>query len=445
MAGNYWLRSGAYTLMQRLSTALFGFAGFYLLVRMLPKTEFGIWALFITITAWIEVARNGLVQNAQIKFAAAAAEDEYPSILTSSFTLNALVTGLSSLVLLVLGLFAAQWFRQPDLQPMLWQYVLTTLVLLPFSQFTFVQQSQGDFKGVFYSYFVRQAVFFVGIAVYFIQKTKPDLPMLVFLQTGAAAAGALVSWSFARKYIRLARGIHWKGVWQQFHYGKFVFGTNLSSMLMTSVDQLMLAYLLGTASVAVYNAAFRINNLIDVPISSLAAIAFPHSVKMAAQEGPGALSNLYEKSTGILVGMLVPVLVVLVLFPEQIITIIASDKYLDAAPVLQYIALFSLVQPFLRQFGTLLDAIGKPAVNFMTITFLAAVNVVLNYVFISQWGVIGAARATLTCYLLALPITFFILNRFVPIRASAVISSLPLGWVHAWRLFSTKVLRKAAV
>jgi lipopolysaccharide exporter len=61
---NYWLKSGTYTILQRFFNVLFGFGAFAILVRVMPKNEFGVWALFVSVTSLIEVARIGLIQNA---------------------------------------------------------------------------------------------------------------------------------------------------------------------------------------------------------------------------------------------------------------------------------------------------------------------------------------------------------------------------------------------
>jgi O-antigen/teichoic acid export membrane protein len=77
---------------------------------------------------------------------------------------------------------------------------------------------------------------------------------------------------------------------------------------------------------------------------------------------------------------------------------LAGKKYDDAIPILHVTILFCLFVPFARQFGTIMDSIGKPKLNFKLTAFMAALNVGLNFLFISRFGVIGAAYATLTSY-----------------------------------------------
>ena len=51
-----------YAIADRFVALLFGFGSIYLLLRLLSKEDFGEWALFITVTALVEVARNGLIR-----------------------------------------------------------------------------------------------------------------------------------------------------------------------------------------------------------------------------------------------------------------------------------------------------------------------------------------------------------------------------------------------
>jgi|GEM_PF-4656230 len=88
---SYWMKSGVYTILQRVTNLFTGFGSFFILVRTFDKDEMGAYALFLTVSSLIEVSKNGLIQNAQIKYSASASEEEYPKILSASFTLNVLI------------------------------------------------------------------------------------------------------------------------------------------------------------------------------------------------------------------------------------------------------------------------------------------------------------------------------------------------------------------
>src|SRR5690606_29449680 len=128
----YWIKSGGYNFFLRIFGLLFNLASFLLLVRILPKDEFGIWALFTTITALIEMARNGLIQNGLIRHIVASDKEKIPEIITASFALNGILTLVSITILVAMSHFLSIAWNSPELKPMFIYYIFTTIFLLPY-------------------------------------------------------------------------------------------------------------------------------------------------------------------------------------------------------------------------------------------------------------------------------------------------------------------------
>ena len=89
------MKSGLYTLLNRVSDFIFGFIVFIILVRILTKEEFGTWVLFVSISALVEMTRSTFVQSAD--------EKEYSEILSASFMLNVFITSILIVLLVLLG------------------------------------------------------------------------------------------------------------------------------------------------------------------------------------------------------------------------------------------------------------------------------------------------------------------------------------------------------
>jgi len=401
---------------QRVTSLITGFGGFYILVRLLSKDDLGAWALFVSVTALIEVARGGLIQNAQIKYCASASKEDYPKILTASLSLNVIVTLFSIIVLAGLAHFMSVLWHSPQLEGMFYLYSITTFILILYYQFNFIQQSNLDFRGIFYSNLVRQGVLFLFIFFAWMYNHEIKLYELVWMMSLGAFLGTVLSYFFVKNYWKITYKLEWLWVKKLFHYGKFVFGTNISSMIYTSIDQMMLGYLMPVSSVAIFNTANRVTNFVEVPLSSVAAIVFPQSAKRIETHGKEAVTYLYERSVGLLVAMILPVAIFCLIFSKWIIIIIAGKEYLDAAPILQIIILATLIQPYIRQFGTTMDSIGKPKINFYLLVFIAIINIGTNYFFISTMGLIGAAFGTFTALLIFLVISQIILNKELNIK-----------------------------
>jgi O-antigen/teichoic acid export membrane protein len=438
----YWLRSGFYSIVQRLSNVLFGFGSFALLVRFLSKEDFGIYVLFISVTSLIEVARIGLIQNALIKFLSSAKDDEYNDILSSSFMLNILITIVSVIILIVLAPILSKVWNSEKILSLFYIYCITAFVLIVFHQMNYLQQANLDFKGYFLSNFVRQGSFFVLVALeFFIIKPNPDLSRLAIYLTISAILGTVTTLSFGKKYLRISRRINLNWIKKLFNYGKYVFGTNISSMIFGSIDQFMLGSFLPVSSVAIFNSANRISNLTDVPISSVAAIIFPQSARRAAIEGEKSSGYLYERSVGVLIALLLPALIFIFIFAEQILVMVAGKAYSDAANILRVMTLTTFFQPFVRQFGTVMDSIGRPKKNFYLIMMISLLNITSNYFFINIFGTIGAAYGTLFTTFIFTVAALIIIRKLLEVRVYSTFVFAVAVYKDVYRQ-TKKLLRK---
>jgi O-antigen/teichoic acid export membrane protein len=386
-------------LSEKFAALVFGFGGAVLLFRSLTKEAFGVWVLFLSITSIVEVGRIGLLQNALVKYLATSDEQEAGRITTASIILNVMLTAGIVAFLLLLASPISLWMNVSELAVLLKIYCLTTVMLIPFFQFNYVQQANLDFRGIFWSNFVKGGVLFGFILYLFVSGGQIELKNLAICQIGAAVAAAFVSWFFANKYFRFSSTLDWLWVKKLFRFGKYVFGTNLSTQLYKNVDKLLIGGLPagGTAAVALYDAAIRVTNLTDVPTASMANILFPQSAKRF-QDGNGAVKQLYEKAVGAILAFMVPCILFVMLFAEWIIHLVAGPGYEEAANLLRITILFGLFMPYAVQFGTVLDSIGKPRMNFIFTIGSLALTATLNVFFITRWGAYGAAAGTLAAY-----------------------------------------------
>ncbi|HFA49717.1 MAG TPA: hypothetical protein ENJ95_11970 [Bacteroidetes bacterium] len=407
----YWLRSGFYTLSEKAAMLVFGFGSGVLLFRGLTKEVFGVWILFLSITSILEVGRIGLLQNALVKYLTTSkTPDEIGRITTASLVLNFILTGIIVFFLLVLSHPLSLWLDAPVLAGLLKIYCLTTVLLIPFFQGNYIQQANLSFKGIFYANAVKAGILFFYIAWLFFNKIEIGIVNLAFCQLAAAVAASLVSVAFAKKYTIFSKAVDWGWVRKLFRFGKYVFGTNFSAQLFKNVDKILLAALPagGAAAVAIYEAAIKVTNLMDVPTGSMASMLFPQSARRM-EEGKEAVKRLYEKAVGAILAFMVPAILFVLVFADWIILVVAGSDYEGWGNVLRITIFFGLLMPYVVQFGTVLDSMGKPNVNFFYTLMSLVLTVVFNLVFISMFGVYGAALGTLS----AIALTFIIMQLYL--------------------------------
>ena len=397
----YWIKSGTYSLLERVIGQIIGFGNMFLLLRAVSKEEYGLWIQFLILAAVIEVSRTGLIQNGLIRYLTTSSKEDIPKINTASLFNSLCLTGIVIFLLLFLTKPINSYFY-PDysqLELMFYYYCITTVALLPFFQFNYILQANLDFKGFFWASLTYKGVLFIYIFYHFWNSlTISVFDMSLFL-IFAAVCASIVGFFFVRPYLNFSRKLDWKWVKELFDFGKFTFGTNLSTIIYKFTDRSMLGAMVSMDAIAIYEVAIRITNLVDIPAISIAAIVFPQSAKNSLKEGGDAgIKELYEKSVAAILGMILPAMIFVYLFAEIVVVILGREQYLDSVPILRVTIFFALFVPFALQFGTILDSIGKPKINFRFVIGGLILNIIFNYIFIKQFGIIGAVYGTLGTY-----------------------------------------------
>lgn len=421
LKANYWLKSGTINLLQNVLTVVTSFSSFYLLIRVLDKTEFGVWILFISTTSIMEFARTGLISKSLITYLSSSPGNVHNTIITASFVINISLTVVLSIFCHLIAPHLSHLWHSVELIPLFSLYIWVFLISCFLVQYQAIEQARLQFKGVFLSNLVRQLVllFFV-LWVYFTDR-HPSLISLVEVMIWGTLLATLVSYYFVRRTFRLSVRFdrYWLG--QLMHYGKYSFGTSVTAMISSSIDQMIIGGLVSATSAGIYNIAVRVTNMINIPTNAVATIVFPQSARRLEHGGNIAIKTLYEKSVGAVLAMLLPTIVTALIFAGPVIHFIGDDRYPESVPLLEITLLSALFIPFTKQFGTILESIGLVKQNFYITVFSITVNGLINYIFIRQWGIVGAAAAMLTSYFILFIFTQLMLKRMLGV---SIISTL---------------------
>ncbi|WP_162340260.1 oligosaccharide flippase family protein [Cyclobacterium salsum] len=428
----YWLKSGFFTMMHRGVDFLLGFVGFMFLVRIFSPADFGVWVLLITITSILDMARNGFIQNGMIKFIVGKNPAVKRKIQSAALLLNTL---LSFLILALLVLAAhpiADLFNAPKLATILTIYAWVLPVLVLHTHNLVLMQASYDFKAYFLAGISKSLPFFLVILIGYLSDYKLSLVHLAWYHNAAFLIATLMSAYQVRHYF----GFQWrvKKYWlaKIFHFGKFVFGTNLVSMLTNGLDKFLLGALLSPVQVAMANTAGRVLNMVEIPVNSIASISYPKAAEAHDTGKTKELGHLYEKTTGMMLSLTFPFWLFCLVFAHYIILFIAGENYLDAVPFLRIMAFLALIKPFDRQSGVFLDAIGKPFINMLMVFGTLIYGAGLSWFFIHWVGLLGAAYGLVLAVFCTALIKHLVLNRYIKMRFTHC-------WVQAARAYPTLV------
>ena len=397
---SYWVKSGTIVIGTRILLIVLGFIGFLFLIRYLNKDQYGIWVIFITISSLIETVRVGFIKN-PLMFLNSDSTINKKSLYNSSFILNIGLTILIIIIILIVSPFIGNLFENQIIKSLLYFYTIKLIIISIGDHFDIVQEANYDFKGTFLDLFLRSFVFVGCIIFCFLFNIQIPIYYLVIFQIIGAILGVIFSyWNSIQKQILVVPSFKYRLTYLKklTNLGKFTFGSSASSIAMRNVDTWMLGAILNPSAVALYNPAIRVSNIFEIPTSTMSTILMPKLANKINESGPDSVKYYYEKSVSFILAFMIPIVVLGVLFSNEIIFIIAGEGFAQAGYFLKFTMFYGLLIPFNRQFSITLDALGKPKFNFIVVLFTLLLSVILNITFITQFGIIGAIYGTLITY-----------------------------------------------
>jgi lipopolysaccharide exporter len=440
---SHWFSQGAYSFLNRLSVLFFGFIVIFFMVRMMSKHDVGIWVLFTSVTAILEMIRHGFIRNPFITLLVGADENSKKTVITASLMLHIALAVVITIFLVIAAKPLAIFWDAPRLDLLFYVYAINNIIFIPFLHFEYLQTAKSNFKAIFYSNFWRLGLPSLYVVVVFFARHQMTLVELAVSQIVATVIGAVIAYHYVKDLARSFDRIDRKIFSELFHFGKYTFGTQISSMFVKNTDSWMIGRLISTAGVAVYNPALRISNLVELPTLTIANMIFPRVPQKMKEEGVKGVRDIYYKSVSLILAAMIPMVIPIFIFAELVMSLIFGPEYVDSAPILRVTIFYSLIIPFNRQFGTLMDGLKKPQLNFYLLVLVAVLNVVFNFIYLQRFGIIGSAYATLTSYVIVFLLNQIILHRMFGINTVKVFEGLGEWYKLGWEIFRKRIVKLA--
>lgn len=195
--------------------------------------------------------------------------------------------------------------------------------------------------------------------------------------------------------------------WRRLVAGSFVLGLAIAlSLVYFRVDTILLALLRSPEEVGLYGAAYKFIELTVLIPSAVGITMFPPLARFMADGDPRA-AGLIQKTFDVLLAAAVPVVVLMVAYPEQLLTLAAGSDYADGAEALQLLAPFALFAFVNAVLWRVVLARERDRLLLAIAVAVLTLNVALNLVFIPLYGFKAAAVITAVSEaLITIPIAF---------------------------------------
>lgn len=170
----------------------------------------------------------------------------------------------------------------------------------------------------------------------------------------------------------------------------------LSGTILNQGDRVMINKMVGTSEVAFYSVAYNIGILVQIITNAINNSFTPWVYQKIKEKGYHGIS----KTANILLLFIAAIAFALMLCSPELVQIFGSEQYASAAYVIPPVAASVF-------FNFLYNIFAIPQFYFEKTSFLlvssisaAVLNVILNYIFILQFGYVAAGYTTLACYVL---------------------------------------------
>lgn len=374
---------------------LANFILFILLVNKFSTTEFGLWALYITVVSIIDSVRQGLVQNGLTRLIINK-PDNAQATSTAGFIINYSFIGVAGLLLVL----APQYFTSNQELVTLLHHAWKTLIVLGTIQLIATYcQAKSDFK----TYFTVNTIYLIGFTGLLLV-TRSQNDALSLLQVINCQLYALIC---PVAYYLVSTKPKWKtplkaDIIGLLGFGRYVSGTNLLSMVFHKSDILMIAYFMDPMAVAIFHFATKIMNYAELPLHALSQVIYPRISASYQSSATDDLNKEYGSSVLRLLVFVIPICLVLIMFNTEIISLLSSKDYTKSSQLVVILSVGMIFKPIGRVLGLTLDAIGKPEINFRMLLISVALNLAMNYTLIPVYGLAGAAIATSSSIILTI-------------------------------------------
>ncbi len=352
---------------------------FMILARYLTREDFGEWILFLSASGLIEMIRYGITRTAMVRFLSGEKEENRKILIGSNWTIGLLFSLMvASLLLSIAVLFPTQ-IKASGYQYFFYWYPVLSLINLPLNNALTILQSQQRFELILLLNSISYGLFFilVGLSWIFLDLSLQQI-VVAFLGVNLVASiiSVLKGWDGLKYLKQTSRAAMQKIM----GYGKFTLGTLLGSNLLKNADTIIIGLSpLGPEAVALYSIPLKLTELLEIPLRSFTATAFPRISKASIEKQPWEVRRLFYSYAGNTTLMFVPVSIIFILFAPFFIQLVGGEKYLESnvtVIIFQLFAIYTLLAPLEKFTGITLDGINQPRKNFYKVLIMAVLNVI---------------------------------------------------------------------
>jgi polysaccharide transporter, PST family len=382
--------------------------------RLLSPSDFGLVAMVAPVVAFA-----ALVQDLGLSQATVQRETVTQPQLSALFWLNVSVGLFLSILLIVLAPVLAEFYGQPQVLGLASAFASVVFLKSAQNQHLAIMTRQMNFFGISAIESAAATLGFVaGLIVAYLYASYWALLVasLVTALSGTIMFWVISGWrpgksSFGGAFKEIAS------------FSSGLTGHALFTYLARNLDDVLIGHYHGVDALGLYDRAYK---LLLFPLSQINAplgrVVIPLLSRLRAERD--RYVSAYLEALTYLMIVTQPVIVILIVFAEEVFAVLLGEQWLSAAPIFQVLGICGLQQIFTNSFFWLFVSQGR-AKELFQLSLFRAVTACLAFVLGLPWGPFGVATAyAVSDILVRMPVQAMVVTRSGPLSRRALTRSL---------------------
>jgi len=390
--------------LTRLSTRGITFTRLAILARILAPSDFGLYAI-----AAITLSLTEILTETGINTILIQEKEKIDKYIDTAWMVSIFRGLLIGLVIVASSPLIASFFNQKDAFDLLLLTALVPIVKGFINPAVILFQKNLNFSKDFY---LRTVVFAFDSIISVVMTLYLHSPIGI---VWGLVAGAIVEvvLSFIFLTIRPKFNVNKNILKVILHNGKWVTLAGIFNYLFHNSDDIVVGKILGSTSLGLYDAAYKISMLPITEIGDVISKAiFPIYVKISSEVKD--LKKAFYKTITAVTLLVIPFGIIAFIFAKDFVLLLLGDQWIESIPIFRVLIIFGVLRAILNAFSPLFFAVKKQT-YVTTITLVSFVVMIISIIpFINKYGIIGVGYSVIIATLATIPfILYFAKKVFV--------------------------------
>jgi O-antigen/teichoic acid export membrane protein len=381
----------------RMATRLGAFARIAILARLLSPHQFGIFGISALLLTFLETLTESGANVVMIQD-----KNGLKKYINSAWILSIVRGSIISIIILVVSRSISNFFQTPDAVGAVRLIALVSFVrgFINPARVSFLKNLDFN-KEVKFSSAIFVVDFMVTIIVTYIRKSPEGL-------VWGLVSGALLELVLSFLVIKPVPRLEYNNqvMKKLFNRGKWVTGSSIFGYLFEQGDDVFVGRIIGTHYLGIYQIAYKISTLPITEVTKVVnQVIFPIFSRFA--DDKRRLHSNHKKTLLATSLIIVPIGMVIFIYPQQIVDILLGNNWKEVVPILRVLSLFGVIRALTLLYIPVFDSSRRQRYVTHISMLSMIVMLVLLTPLIKIWGVLGASWAVLIGSICAVPLTLY--------------------------------------